>query len=101
MTADPEVITCMRDLGIKGFDGNEAMSDQAMIAWIRRRVYKGTTYGAFVEFQADRTILGSIIEGSDVEVYADPLFYPYPVSDFWTYLGWVEDEVRRLCVREA
>ena len=45
---------------------------------IRRAVYKGTACGAWVHFPAgkpNRVEIGSIVEGSDAEVRADPVLY--------------------------
>ena len=61
---------------------------------IQRQVYKYTRCGAWIEidYTGGTVDVGSIVEGSDVEVRADTLRWPFTAEAFWDTLRWVEDE---------
>ncbi len=81
---------------------------------IGRTIYKNTTCGAHTTFLFPGGVslyyndelppglsfaacigvkLGSIVEGSDAEIDADPLLFPFPGADFDLTISWIEGEV--------
>lgn len=57
-----------------------------------KAIYKGTECGANIQFFDDGVILGSIIEGSDVEITRPKLEYPFTSEEFWDTLDEINDE---------
>jgi hypothetical protein len=57
----------------------------------RRTLRKQTECGAWLAVDDNEVILGSIVEGSDAEVRADALSYPFTHSDLEHTIAWVED----------
>lgn len=45
--------------------------------------------------------VGSIVEGSDAEVSADPLFFPFTQEKYDAALSWVDDEVESICAENS
>lgn len=68
------------------------MTDKEMLAAVSRRVYKATECGAFVALVGGAIVVGSIVEGTDAEVSASPLNFPFHHSDFWNAVDWVNQE---------
>jgi len=59
---------------------------------LERMIYKYTDCGAWIHW-TDKTVqLGSIVEGSDYEVTATALEFPFEMEEFNDTLQWVEDE---------
>ena len=59
---------------------------------VERNTYKYTDCGAWITSSHEGIKVGSIVEGSDAEVEADFLAYPFEISEFWDALQWVNDE---------
>lgn len=62
-------------------------------AQLEKAIYKYTDAGLWIEFLDDGVVFGSIVEGSDAEIVADPLMYPFTTDVLSTTLDWVEGEV--------
>jgi hypothetical protein len=64
----------------------------------KRTLYKQTSCGAWLKVEGDNVTLGCIIEGSDAEVKADALAFPFSVSDLEHTMAWVDDRADELWV---
>lgn len=62
----------------------------------KRTLYKQTSCGAWLSVEGDRVTLGCIVEGSDAEVRAEPLSYPFTQSDLEHTIAWVDDRADEL-----
>ena len=76
------------------FAESSDMSEEDTIARIDRAIYKVTECGAHLSLTDDKkgVFIGSIVEGSDVEINADPLTFPFDSEEFWNTVRWVNDE---------
>lgn len=63
---------------------------------VHRTTYKYSVCGAWIEFNEDSVILGSIVEGVDEGVGPVVLKYPFELDDFWKMLESVEEESERI-----
>jgi hypothetical protein len=61
-----------------------------------KRVYKGTTCGAWIKVEASTVTLGSIVEGTCLEVGPIVLTWPFPPALFWNTLEEIEDEAEKI-----
>jgi len=61
---------------------------------IEKALYKSSSCGAWVHFDNDGIIIGSIVEGSDFEIKADKLTYPFPEKSLDQTIEFVEGEVQ-------
>lgn len=59
---------------------------------IKRNVYNYTDCGAWIAIDEGGIRLGSIVEGSDVEIEADYLAYPFTEAQYRQAEAWVEAE---------
>ena len=59
---------------------------------IARAIYNSTACGAWITIDGNTLQLGSIVEGSDVDIIADPLIWPFTAEDLWNTLEWIEAE---------
>jgi hypothetical protein len=50
---------------------------------IQKAIYKGTDCGAWVAFSPEGVQVGSIVEGSDCEIYGDKLEWGFKMTAFW------------------
>ena len=71
-----------------------ASADPAVIA---KAIYKNTDCGAWITIEGDTVRIGSIVEaagdpGSDAEIAADPLTWPFTAKEFWDAVEWVDAE---------
>ena len=83
-----QTITNINDLAaMLGADPNEES--------IRRRVYKDTDCGASISVDETGVQLGSIVEGSDVEIEASFLAFPFTSDDYDDAIQYVEGEAER------
>jgi hypothetical protein len=65
-------------------------------AW-DRAIYKATECGAWMRLIDERTVqVGSIVEGSDAEVTAPPMVWPFTTNDFWDMVRDVNREASQL-----
>jgi len=62
---------------------------------ISRRVFKETECGAWIEVTETGVKLGSIVEGSDVEIEASFLSFPFTSDDYDDAIQYVEGEAER------
>lgn len=61
-----------------------------------RTLYKQTSCGAWLRVDGDKVTVGSIIEGSDAEVEAVALTFPFSVVDLEHTIAWVDDRATEL-----
>jgi hypothetical protein len=61
-----------------------------------RSIYKYTACGAWIKWTDKKVLLGSIVEGSDAEITAPPLKFPFTMDEFEKTLQFVEDEADML-----
>ena len=68
-----------------------------------RAIYKGTDCGAWMRINRDGdswpeiyVSIGSIVEGSDAEVTAEDLVWPFTRDQFWETVEWVNQEASML-----
>ena len=59
---------------------------------LERDIYKYTACGAWIDWDDKQVCLGTIVEGSDIEIEASPLEFPFEMDEFWNTLKWVEAE---------
>ena len=59
---------------------------------VKRRVYKDTECGAWIEFDPDGISLGSIVEGCDTGTASYPLKYPFTAADYEAAIEAVEED---------
>jgi hypothetical protein len=57
-----------------------------------KSVYKSTPCGAWIKVGCDYVELGSIVEGSDVEIDPITLNWPFYAEEFWQALEEINDE---------
>ena len=57
---------------------------------LKRDIYKYTACGAYIDWNEKQVCLGSIVEGTDTEIEASPLEFPFEMDEFWNTLKWVE-----------
>ena len=62
---------------------------------ISSRVFKETDCGAWIEVTETGVQLGTIVEGSDAEVKASFLSFPFTSDDYDDAIQYVEDEAER------
>ena len=63
---------------------------------VHRNTYKYSVCGAYIDFEDDKILLGSIVEGVDQEVGPLSLRYPFELDEYWEMLQKVEDEAERI-----
>lgn len=78
------------------FDLAEMLCALPTVESIQRNVYKYTDCGAHIEIDDDGVKLTSIVEGSDAEVEADFLAFPFSEEAYREAEAYVEKEVERL-----
>lgn len=61
-----------------------------------RHLYRDTDCGAWVKFDAIGITLGSIVEGSDAEVWPVVLRYPFTADDYDAAISAIEDQADEL-----
>ena len=59
-----------------------------------KSIYKGTDCGAWLKVTHDSVRIGSIVEGSDVEVEPRDLVWPFTAKKFWDAVQSVDDEAK-------
>jgi hypothetical protein len=58
-----------------------------------KRIYKGTDCGAWLRIIDNKTIeVGSIVEGSDVEIEPCSIVWPFTKEEFWFAVQMINDE---------
>lgn len=63
---------------------------------LKKAVYKGTDCGAWVAAEAGMIVIGSIVEGADVETEIQMIAYPFTLGDFWAAVDRVEIEAAEI-----
>lgn len=58
---------------------------------VEKRVFKYTSCGAWIKITEEYIQVGTIVEGSDAEFTADPLYFPFTVDEFFERLQECED----------
>ena len=75
----------------RGF-GEETESDVA------KTIYKYTECGAWIQFRESGITIGSIVEGSNVDVVPHCLSYPFKLEDFDSALEQIESDADELWI---
>lgn len=57
---------------------------------IAAAVYNGTDCGAWIEWEADGIVLGSVVEGTQLVAAGRYLRFPFTMDQFWAVLGEVD-----------
>jgi DNA-directed RNA polymerase subunit RPC12/RpoP len=78
--------------------GAEGEDDAALRESISRAVYKGTDCGAWIEFDDEGVLLGSIVEGADFGTVTYRLEYPFTADDWNAREEAIEKEAEALWV---
>lgn len=89
------VIKDVRDL-CKALTGEDVRDYWRVKKTIERHLYKNTDCGAWIQFQSNYIQLGSIVEGSEAEVRADDMYFPFTMKQFSDALDFIEEEASRL-----
>lgn len=98
--------TCIRTLGelCKKCFFEEKETQKEIVSWINRRVYKGTSCGAWFEYAHgghqerytgyffDTVTVGSIVEGVDEGAEPNSLTFPFLEKDFWGAVDDIENQ---------
>ena len=58
----------------------------------KRRLYKATECGAWMEIKDDRLRIGSIVEGCDFDAPTRELMFPLTFENFWDAIAGVESD---------
>ena len=92
VSTEPGQVAHLKDLFIKAFWGNleDCPTEEDAKAWITRRIYKDNDCGPWIKFNEDGVEIGSIVEGSDVDITSDPLTYPFTFEELDATINQVE-----------
>ena len=55
-------------------------------------IYKYTDCGAWIQWDAKKILIGSIVEGSEAEFTCDPLVFPFDSQEYDDAIEWLEHE---------
>jgi len=68
----------------------------ASFSSIEKAVYDGTSCGAWISIvsgvERDGIHVGSMVEGSDAEFSADPIWFPFDSKELWEATEYVDGE---------
>ena len=63
---------------------------------IEKAHYKGTDCGAYINFNDNGFVIGSIAEGADYETDGFEFTYPFTIEEFWDAVNEIETQAEEI-----